>query len=311
MSGQWVRVSRNMQLPRFCRIRIQTLKQATASVLSFIARSSTARRYDTVVLSGGGMKGVAMLGAMECLHQQGILQHARHFIGTSVGAVVATVMAMGEVPQNIFDAHVLPFKYTPDIDITQVERTFGFDSGKNLEKWLASFIPRDMTFASLYQAHRKSVTICVTNLNTQQVEYFSKENRPDMPLRLALRMSCSVPLYFAAVEYEGQLYVDGGVACNFALNHAHDSGSERVLGVHFATPSKPGGHVWSLDSFLGAVLESGIARHHTLRMHNNTTVIPLCIDGTHPLNFKMSKDRMRQLYRSGYQQTSLYFKKND
>lgn len=293
-------IPRNVQLHGLPRFRIPLLKQASTNLL-------TNKKYDALVLSGGGIKGIAMLGSMAYLTDAKLLDNARFFIGTSVGAIVATVIAMGLSPKEIFKRHVMTFKYSPDIDITSLERNFGLDSGKNLEKWIAAIVPEALTFKSFSETYKKSLIICATNLNTHAAEYFSETTTPDLSVRLALRMSCSVPLYFAAVKYNGHLYVDGGVASNFPVQHAIDLGAKKIIGVRFASPDKEQDYAWSLESFLGALFESNTNRKHP----SCATVLKLCTGTiTQPLNFKLNQNEKRSLYESGYRQAQLYFKKH-
>jgi NTE family protein len=71
-----------------------------------------------------------------------------------------------------------------------------------------------------------------TNLSKQQLEIFSYETTPDMPVALAVRISGGVPLYFEPVALDNQLlkikkgdthsfinyYVDGGMLCNYPIS---------------------------------------------------------------------------------------------
>lgn len=267
----------------------------------------TRHPYDALVLSGGGVKGIAMLGSMAYLHEIGALNNVTHFVGTSVGAVVATVMAMRAEPREVYKRHVATFRYMPDIDITRLQSHFGLDSGKNLEKWIASLIPDD-TFESFYETFGTTVTVVSTNLNSHATEYFSRHTTPTLSIRLALRMSCSVPLYFSAVKYNGCMYVDGGVSNNFAVRHAVDCGAKNVLGVRFTAPPKEPEHAWTFETFLGALLESNTNRNHQY----HATIIRLNTGSiSQPLQFKMTKKEKAALFESGYDQTRMFFKKRD
>lgn len=264
--------------------------------------------FDAVVLSGGGVKGIAMLGSLAYLHDTDALKNVKYYVGTSAGALLATVMALGMQPKDIFKRHVLTFKYTPDIDITRLERNFGLDSGKSLQKWIDGIVPKDMTFETMYEKTGKTLVICATNLNMHSAEYFSKDSTPDLLLRDALRMSCSVPLYFSAIRYNKSLYVDGGVSCNFPVQHAKDLGAKRILGIRFATPPKEGDHAWNLESFMGALLESNI---NTKYQPGSSVVLRLDTKGIAlSLNFKLSAREKHALYDSGYTQTQVFFKKH-
>src|SRR5690606_11605033 len=58
-----------------------------------------------------------------------------------------------------------------------------------------------------------------TNLSTGYAEFFSHERHPDMPLIEAVRISMSIPLFFAARRFgpRKDVYVDGGVILNYPV----------------------------------------------------------------------------------------------
>lgn len=263
--------------------------------------------YDALVLSGGGMKGLAMLGATAYLKREGYLKDVNMYIGTSIGGIVATALACGLDPDEIFEKRVVGFKYRPDVDISLLDKSFGLDSGANLDKWLAQLFPADLTFESLYRETRTTVVIVATNLNKRHAEYFSRITTPDMPLRLALRISCSVPVYFAAVKRDGMLYTDGALTDNFPIDHAFEMGAKKVFGIRFKPQTKPPDFKWAFDSFVGALLESAV-----IRGVPNRAAHVLDLDAgsnTQPLNFKVSKEGMKTLHREGAQQAAAFMKK--
>jgi predicted acylesterase/phospholipase RssA len=262
--------------------------------------------YDALVLSGGGIKGIAMLGATNFLKDRGYLRGVTTYVGSSVGAIVATVLAMDKDPEEVFDNHVVPFKWKHDIDITLLDRGFGLDTGSAMDAWLKRIVPSDLTFEDVRRLHGKTLVIAVTNLNARQAEYFGPETHPHFPVARALRMSCSVPLYFSAVKYAGKLYVDGGVCDNFPVEHVAETGAKNILGIRFATKIKPENFKWTLDAFLGAVLESSLTR----KTPRGATIVSLeCGSTTQPLDFKVSDDVKRLLFTEGYDQTETYMKK--
>jgi predicted acylesterase/phospholipase RssA len=264
-------------------------------------------RFDTVVLSGGGIKGIGTLGAVHYLSKQGYLKHARTFIGSSAGAIVAACLAMNLNSRQVFDEHILPFRWKHDIDLSLLDRGYGVDTGAALDAWMASLFPKDLTFEQLRKQYGSTLIVTVTNLNTRHAEYFCPATTPDVSILKALRMSCSVPLYFAAVEHDEKLYVDGGISDNFPVEHAYEVGSKKVLGIRFVPKPKPPKYKWTLDAFLGAVLESSLIR----RVPQNATIISLeCGSTTMPLNFKISEDIKHRLFEEGYAQTALFMKKH-
>jgi NTE family protein len=84
-----------------------------------------------------------------------------------------------------------------------------------------------------------------TNLTKQQLEIFSYESTPDMPIALAVRISGSIPFYFEPVSLTDDkrkiersdttrarnYYVDGGMLCNYPISmfDSCESGSNPLL----------------------------------------------------------------------------------
>ena len=274
------------------------------NILKFGSRT----KYDALVLSGGGMKGLSILGATNFLKKNGYLDNVDLFVGTSIGAIVATALAYGLDPDEIFNKRIVGFKYCPDVDIGLLDKSFGLDSGANFDKWISSIFPATLTFESLYHATNSTVVIVATNLNQRHAEYFSRLTTPTMPIRLALRISCSVPVYFAAVTMDGMLYTDGAVTDNFAIDYAFEMGAKKVLGLRFKAQTKPPNSKWSFDTFMGALLESAVVRRIPARLAD---IIDLDAgSSTQPLNFRISEKDMRRLFREGAEQTALHMKKN-
>ena len=51
----------------------------------------------------------------------------------------------------------------------------------------------DTTFKQLYDLTGKELCIVVTNLNLMDAEYCHVKTTPNMPIRMAVRMSLSIP----------------------------------------------------------------------------------------------------------------------
>ena len=78
---------------------------------------------------------------------------------------------------------------------------------------------RDATFKDLEKAGRPALYMTGTNLSTGYSQVFSIERQADMPLAAAVRISMSIPLFFAAVRHgeNKDVYVDGGCMRNYPI----------------------------------------------------------------------------------------------
>lgn len=205
--------------------------------------------YKNLVLEGGGVRGLAYAGVFSVLEQQGILQNIEKVGGSSAGSIAGMLVCIGynaaETDSLMMELPVQKFKDGYGGLIGKYKRLktdFGIFKGDAFEKWLQQLVAhktgnRNLTFAQLHQLHLKNnlykdLYCTGTNLSKQQLEIFSFETTPDMPLALAVRISGGVPLYFEPVALDNQLhkikkndsvsfvnyYVDGGMLCNYPIS---------------------------------------------------------------------------------------------
>ncbi len=188
-------------------------------------------QFRNLVFEGGGVKGIAYVGAMQVLEQRGLLKDIKRVGGTSAGAINALIVALGYSNAEMFELlSSVDFKKFMDDsfgvirDIRRLAREFGWNRGDFVSSWIGSIIKEKLgteraTFADLKRAGRPDLYVIGTNLSTGFAEVFSIERHPDMPLATAVRISMSIPLFFAAVRYgpRGDVYVDGGVQLNYPV----------------------------------------------------------------------------------------------
>src|SRR5438445_77313 len=56
-----------------------------------------------IVLSGGGMKGIAHIGGLQALDDRDCLTHINTVAGTSIGALIGTLLVIGYTPREIYE----------------------------------------------------------------------------------------------------------------------------------------------------------------------------------------------------------------
>ena len=58
---------------------------------------------DTLVFSGGGIKGIGFVGCLNCLIEKGLYEqkNIKKLIGTSAGSIIATFLAVGYTIKEI------------------------------------------------------------------------------------------------------------------------------------------------------------------------------------------------------------------
>ena len=87
-----------------------------------------------LVLSGGGIKGVAHLGALKALQELGMLQHIDTFVGTSSGALVASLLSIGYTPDELYKfISMVDMSKMKELSFGNLLKLLGLDDGKRME----------------------------------------------------------------------------------------------------------------------------------------------------------------------------------
>lgn len=199
-----------------------------------IIGGSMAYNFSNLVFEGGGVKGIAYVGALAVLEEKGILKDITRVGGTSAGAINSILLGLGfsrEETNSILWS--LDFnKFTDDSwgvgrDIERLVREFGWHKGNNFRAWIGDLIKQktgnsESTFADVEAMKEskgfKSLYFMGTNLSTSFSEVFSAEHTPRVCIADAVRISMSIPLFFAARKSSrGDVYVDGGVLDNYPV----------------------------------------------------------------------------------------------
>ena len=108
-------------------------------------------------------------------------------------------------------------------DTRRLMRNYGWYKGDFFHTWIGKRIKAktgnaSATFADLQQMRMKDLYLIATNLSTGFSEVMSAEHTPDMPVADAVRMSMSIPLFFAAKRNKRKdVFVDGGVLNNYPV----------------------------------------------------------------------------------------------
>lgn len=155
-----------------------------------------------LVLSGGGVKGMAHIGVIKALHEFDIYPH---FIsGVSAGALVGALFANNYDPADMLAF----FKETPlfKYNFVTINKPGLFDTEKYLVA-LEKYFPENR-----FEALHRPLYVTATNLQQGKPVYFQTGE-----LLHPLLASAALPPVFSPVEINGELYSDGGVMNNFPL----------------------------------------------------------------------------------------------
>jgi NTE family protein len=180
-----------------------------------------------VVFGGGGAKAAAQLGAAIALAEAGITPV--HWVGTSMGSVIAAAMASGADPAAMLEGFaslrardVLVRRFSallPGFRASAIFRAEPFRA--TVERLI---IPR--RFDDLVAP----CTVTAVERETGQMISFGTGGET-APLIDALAASCALPPYFPPVQVNGRLFYDGGIREPLPLSVAETIDCDVVVAI--------------------------------------------------------------------------------
>ena len=190
--------------------------------------------FSNLVFEGGGVKGIAYIGVLDVLADREIISGIQRIGGTSAGAINAILLGIGFTSKETKDIlWSLNFNDFMDDswgvvrDTNRLIEKFGWYKGDYFRNWIGKLIKEktgnsESTFADIEamkdKRNFKSLYFMGTNLSTSFTEVFSAEHTPRTCVADAVRISMSIPLFFAAKRcIRGDVYVDGGVLDNYPI----------------------------------------------------------------------------------------------
>ncbi len=212
-----------------------------------------------LVLSGGAARGLAHIGVLKALEEQGVQIDA--IAGTSMGAVIGGLYAAGysvdeleklaleldwqQVLSDDPPREDVPFRRKQDDRDFLVKRKLSFRDDGSLGlplgviqgQNLALLLERLLVHASdIRDFDRLPIPFraVATDIANDKKVIFRSGHLPQ-----AIRASMSIPAVFAPVEIDGRLLVDGGMVDNVPMDVARDMGVDRLIVVDIGTPLLP------------------------------------------------------------------------
>lgn len=190
--------------------------------LTVFNSSSSTPKDRMLVMKGGGIKGLAYVGALEILEEH---YDFNWFSGTSAGAITAMLLAAGYKQHELrkileekdfsdfMDANII-------VGIWNLISKSGFYEGNSFTIWLECLLAKklDSTTEIRLKHLPFRATVCASKRNQRALIFDSKDPEfSNKNAAFAARCSMSIPLMFTPQKDEGLNVLDGGLQNNFPL----------------------------------------------------------------------------------------------
>lgn len=265
----------------------------------------------SLTFSGSGVYVYCQLGFLHRLKELNLLHRVDTIVGSSMGSVVGFLFFIGYSPSemlSVFD-QMTDACFSLDKDLVA---DYGCDDGRRLMQVIEKAAQRknvdaNVTFDELYKRFGKRLIVTGSNVTKGVSEYFHHETARDMPIVDALRISISLPALFTPVLYRGDYFVDGSIFDHYPslymekdlLNRtAVDPQAGDMAGISIDFPVK-----YTIDNFVHLTLHTFFNCMKRQTKHGNAYTIRVPWVNVDPLDFSLSTEDRRRLFRCGYQQT--------
>lgn len=184
-------------------------------------------RRVTAVLSGGGAKAAAHLGAIRALREADL--RPTRYVATSMGAVLAALLAEGLEPEAIF-ARIRGVKRRDVARLRAAGLVQGLWAGSILHPEPLQRTIAGLTTATAFGELAIPLTITAADLDSSEVVVFG-DGGEDAPLHQALFASCALPPWYPPVMVNGRRLADGGLRGVLPLSIAARFDSDLVVAM--------------------------------------------------------------------------------
>lgn len=204
-----------------------------------------------VALAGGGLKGLAHIGALKALEELGV--KIDYLSGTSSGSIFATFYAMGYSTEEIKTRTLENYKMLTTINkkpifkagytylTSGVAKISGLIDGANIEN-LVKNVSKDKNIINMNQIKIPYAIATVDTISTKECIFLSKKFNLqdddidyiyDAPIATATRASMSFPGVYTPCNYGKYNFIDGGTKDNLPVKILKDMGADKTLALSF------------------------------------------------------------------------------
>ncbi|PKM96076.1 MAG: hypothetical protein CVU84_04575 [Firmicutes bacterium HGW-Firmicutes-1] len=300
---------------------------------------------ENLVFSGGGIKGIAYLGAIRALEETGVIQGVKRYSGASAGMIIAALLAIGMKEKELYRQMIaIDFKSFLEESRVKIEMLAddpkmllepmtsamvlydevvyrGLCDGSYFTKWLIHMFKRKgfdgkTTYKQLYEATGKELHCVLCNLNYGKTVIANHEDTPDMPVVASVRASMSIPFIYRPFEWKEDIYVDGGTMYNYPIE-IFDEGcpADNTLGFILSskndilTPSRrEDKNLWQHIACTYEAVRN-VANEYCFRGGNEYRTVFIDHKHINTLDFDLTYEEKEMLIKEGYQATYTYITK--
>lgn len=187
-------------------------------------------KIETLLISGASTKAPIFIGCIRGLYEKKIINHKldgiKHIITCSIGMLLSIYLLLN-VPLNVLEEAIMKINFLDLLDVDSIDiNSILFQNGMFDNDKITSLIQgllkhkynkSDLTLQELYEINPILLTVKCCNVTRGYNEYINYKTHPNLSISLLLKMTTCLPFIFKPIEYNDNLYVDGGLTGGYPI----------------------------------------------------------------------------------------------
>jgi hypothetical protein len=220
-----------------------------------------------IVIPGGGPTGIQAIGALQHLEQNGFwnINNIETIYSTSAGSITAVLLSLKFDWETINDYIIKrPWNEAFHLGIDEIFEAYSkkglFDKSITEIFYKPFFDAKDISmtvtmkeFFELTKIELHFFSLDINHFNLEDISYLT---HPDLELLTAVQMSSAIPVIISPVCIDDKCYVDGGIVCNYPINHCilRAENKDEIFGMRNIYAEKDENHVKKNSTLLEYVM---------------------------------------------------------
>jgi len=272
-----------------------------------------------LVLSGGGARGFAQIGAIKAFEEHGFRPDV--VVGSSIGAIIGALYAAGFSADSIrsiatkinWDNILYTNARRRDVSVYQKQWAPPEHFKMYIEDNLALKLPNSLSYGQvfydyltgyllpvLYKANGNwnnlpsKLRIVATDITTGNQVTFEQGD-----LLEAIRASSAIPFAFSPVAKDSMLLLDGGLSANIPIATAVHMGCQKIVTIDVSSPLWPKDQLNNPVKLADQIISVGVAKHKKAMLSQADYVISPQLDSVYFSDFS----KIESIIQRGYTAT--------
>ena len=243
------------------------------------------------VLSGGGSRGALQVGALRALLEAGLQPDM--VVGTSIGAVNATFLALHGFSKNSLDRLNEAWHKVAELDLLPSNylwltmRAMFRRSSNDPSLRLKDFFVDQGIIPELKFSDLETLRLVIVSSDLNSGKPVLHGGQPDEKVLDALLLSTALPPWFMPVKKQGRYEMDGGVVSNLPVEPALGSGATHIVALDLMDPRALPGAENPFASFFAKLSMAVEKREMDLELElakaRNVPLLYIDLVGTDPI----------------------------